>query len=542
LAGVLRFATRLIANGIRTLRLAGRGLDRLSRKRDLWLVIPLGTEPGERSRAAFGASRDASLSILDLLRCLDRASRDPRLAGVLLRFQGMGPHSFAHAAALRRAVDALREADVPVAAWAESLTAPQLWIASGANRLWIPESGAVQLVGLRSEQVFLKDLLDKLDVVPEVVHVGKYKSAGEMATRRSMSVEQREQLEAWQADLFSELVAAIARGRGLEEERVRDLIDNGPYSAASAREAGLIDGFLYRDEIEEELRPLKVASGPDRDVCGLDIHGYLGRVVHDPGWHPVLRSLPHVAYVVATGQVHRGPGRRGIGSKVTSDLLERVRDDDRVRAVVLRVDSPGGDAVASDLLYRAVELTRKEKPVVVSMGDVAASGGYYLAAAADAILIEAGSVTGSIGVVGGKINLEGLYRRLGIGRDAVESSARAGAFSESRGFTPDERAAVKGEMEALYDVFLRRVAEGRKMDLDEVERVAQGRIWSGRQALDVGLVDALGGPLEAMAEAASRAGIGDGERYLLDVHPRRPRLPDLRTLLAGAEARLGIRL
>jgi protease-4 len=371
-----------------------------------------------------------------------------------------------------------------------------------------------------------------------VVHVGKYKSAGEMATRRSMSVEQREQIESWQRDLFGELVAAIARGRGLEEDRVRELIDQGPYSASAAREAGLIDGFLYRDEIEDKLRPLKAASGPDRDVSGLDIHAYLGRAVFDAGWHPLLRSMPHIAYVVATGQIHRGPGRRGIGSQVTSELLERVREDDRVRAVVIRVDSPGGDAVASDLLYRAVELTRKEKPVIVSMGDVAASGGYYLAAAADAILIEAGSVTGSIGVVGGKINLEGLYRRLGIGRDAVESGARAGVFSESRGFTPDERAAVKGEMEALYEVFLKRVAEGRKMDASDVERVAQGRIWSGRQALDVGLVDALGGPLEAIALAVSRASIGDGERYLLDVYPRRPRLPDLRTLLAGAEARL----
>jgi len=297
-----------------------------------------------------------------------------------------------------------------------------------------------------------------------------------------------------------------------------------------------VDGFLYRDELEDALAPLSRGSGPDRDVSFLDLHGYLGRVVADPGWQPLRRGLPRVAYVVATGNVHRGHGRRGIGSVATARLLERLKDDARVRAVVLRVDSPGGDAVASDLLFRAVELTRKEKPVVVSMGEVAASGGYYLAAAADAILAEAGTLTGSIGVVGGKLNLEGLYRRLGIGRDAVESSARSGLFSEARGFTPDERAAVRDEMQALYDVFLDRVSAGRGMEREAVERLAAGRIWSGRKAREVGLVDSLGGPLEALAEAASRGGIDTGARYQLEVHPRRPRLPDLRALLTDSSA------
>ncbi len=536
MAGVSGFASRLLANGVRAARLAPRGLERAARKQALWLVVPLGADLPERPLAPFGVPRDATLSHLDLLRSLARAQADPRLAGVVLRFEGSGPHSFGQAAALRRAVDGLRDAGVPVFAWAESLTAPQLWIASGADKLWLPEAGVVQLIGLRSEQLYLKDLLDQLDVSAEVVHIGRYKSAGEMATRRDMSPEQREQLEAWQSDLFDELVAGIARGRGLGEDEVRDRIDRGPYAAVAAREAGLIDGCLYHDQLEDELRPLALGAGSGRDVGFLDLHRYLAGVVTDPGWRPLLRDLPHVAYVVATGSVHRGAGRRGIGSSSLSGLLERLRDDDRVRSVVLRVDSPGGDAVASDLLFRAVELTRKQKPVVVSMGDVAASGGYYLAAAADAILAEAGTVTGSIGVVGGKINLEGLYRRLGIGRDAVESSARAGLFSETRGFTPDEREAVRDEMQALYDVFLDRVAAGRGLERDAVERVAAGRIWSGRQALAVGLVDALGGPLEALADAASRAGIAAGERYLVDVHPRRPRLPDLRTLLMGVSA------
>lgn len=528
------FASRLFANGVRAGRLAGRGLSRAAKANSLWLLVPLGSELGERSRMVFGPNRDAGYSVLDLLRSLDRAASDPRIAGVLLRFQGTGPARFNHAAALRRRVDRLREAGVPVVAWAESLTAAQLWIASGADTLWLPESGAVHLVGLRTEQFFLKDLLDKLDVEPEVVHVGRYKSAGEVATRRSMSPEQREQVEGWQGDLYRELVEAIAAGRGLTPDEVRDRVDRGPYAAAAAREAGLIDGFLYADELESALRPLSRGDS-SREVAFLDLGAYLAGVVQDPGWRPLLRHLPHVAYVISTGNVQRGTSRRGISSVPMSRLLARLREEDRISGVVLRVDSPGGDAVASDLLYRAVELTAREKPVVISMGEVAASGGYYLAAAAHAIWIEAGSVTGSIGVVGGKVNLEGLYRRLGIGRDAVEMGARAGLFSEARGLTPDERGAIGDEMKALYDVFVKRVAAGRKMDLDAVERVAHGRIWSGRKALDVGLVDCLGGPLEAIDDARRRAGLGDGERYQLDVLPRGSRLPNLRALLLGAE-------
>ena len=534
-APVSGFVSRIFANGLRAARLAGRGLERSARSKALWLSVPLGRGLAERSRATLGANRNVGFTFLDVLRSLDRVAEDPRISGVVLRFQGSGPHRFNQAAAVRRRVDRLREAGVPVVAWAESLTAAQLWIASGATRVWLPESGVVQLVGLRTDQFFLKDLLDKLDVEPEVVHVGRYKSAGEVATRRSMSPEQREQVEAWQSHLYRELVGAIASGRGLEPDAVRERIDRGPYAAAAAREAGLVDGFLYADELEEALRPLSRDGDSSREVAILELAGYLRGVVLDPGWRPLWKHLPRLAYVVATGNVVRGASRSGIGSESMSRLLERVREDAETTGVVLRVDSPGGDAVASDLLYRAVELTAREKPVVVSMGEVAASGGYYLAAAAHAIWIEPGSLTGSIGVVGGKLNLEGLYRRLGIGRDGVEMGARAGLYSDARGFTPDERRAVGDEMQAIYDVFLKRVAAGREMPVEAVERVAQGRIWSGRDALDVGLVDVLGGPLEAIDDARRRAGIGEEERYQLEVLPRRPRLPDVRALLLGAD-------
>jgi protease-4 len=234
--------------------------------------------------------------------------------------------------------------------------------------------------------------------------------------------------------------------------------------------------------------------------------------------------------VVARGAVHRGGGPRGIATEALGGLLEQLRREEAVRGVVLRLESPGGDGVASDLLWRGLSLVAREKPVVVSMGEVVASGGYYLAAAADAVFAEAATITGSIGVVGGKVDLAGLYRRVGIGKEGVERGARAGLLSEARGFTADERAAVQGMLDSVYDTFVERVAEGRKLAPEAVDKAARGRIWSGSRAHSLGLVDELGGPLEALLEVRRRAGLRDDERFLLDLHPRLPTLPGLALL------------
>jgi protease-4 len=235
--------------------------------------------------------------------------------------------------------------------------------------------------------------------------------------------------------------------------------------------------------------------------------------------------------VVARGAIHRGSGHLGIASDRMREILEALRREAAVRGVVLRLESPGGDGLASDLLWREVSLLSREKPVVVSMGDVAASGAYYLAAAADAILAEAGTLTGSIGVVGGKLDAEALLRRLGIAREAVERGARAGLLSATQGFTAAERAAVQAAMQSIYGIFVERVAEGRKLPVEQVEKVAQGRVWSGARARGLGLVDAIGGPLEALAETRRRAGIAEDERVLVEIHPRATPFPGLRSLL-----------
>jgi protease-4 len=230
--------------------------------------------------------------------------------------------------------------------------------------------------------------------------------------------------------------------------------------------------------------------------------------------------------VLAQGSIGRGEGGRGISAEGMGALLDGLREDEAVRGVLLRIDSPGGDALASDLLHRRIEALVDVKPVVVSMGDVAASGGYYMAAAADQIFAEAGTVTGSIGVVGGKLNLEGLYERLGISKDGVQHGARAGLLSEARGFTPDERAAVRREMESMYETFLDRVGAGRQLDRKALDAVAQGRIFSGREAQGRGLVDTLGGPLEALRALEGLAGFSPDEPYALLTLPRPQRLPE----------------
>jgi protease-4 len=474
--------------------------------------------------------RDVPTCLLEALQIIDACGRLPEVSGLLLHLDGLAP-GWSAAQSLRSALVAARSRGVPIVAYAEQLDAESLLVASAATRIYMPPSGRVFLVGVRAESLHLRGLLAAWDVEADVVRIGRHKSAGELFTRDAMSEEQRQQLGELADDLFEGLVDAIAEGRGLAAGAVRDLIDRGPYTAATALEAGLIDGCRYADDLDPPLEALTRAPPSDRPgprrVARVDAR-LLSTAI---GAAPRLRDPLALAYVVAQGNIHRGGGTRGIGSEALSDTLLALRRDPAIRGVVLRIDSPGGDALASDLLWRAVDQVREEKPVVATLGRVAASGGYYLASAADLVLAERTSVTGSIGVIGGKLNLDGLYRRLGIGRDAVERGRRAGMLSEARAFTPDERQAVRGEMEALYATFVDRVARGRGLAADAVHRVAQGRVWSGARATRVGLVDAIGGPLEAIDELRARAGIAPTEPFSLEIHPRLSRLAGLRQLL-----------
>ena len=517
-------ARRVAAGASRALR---HGLDRaLLPRAGLWVRVRL--DAGQSELPGPPRRRDTPTSLLEALLVLHACARDPEVAGVSLV---LAPPlaGWSAALSLRRAVADLGERGVPVAAFAEQLDEASLLVASAATRIFMPETGRVQLVGVRAEGFYLRELLSRIDVVPEVVRIGSHKSAGEMFTREGMSPEQREQLDELVGDIYDALVAGIAEGRGLAPAFVRELIDRGPYTAAAARDVSLIDACVYPDELAERCRALcagSAADGAPPRLMPVDARVYRALRVQ-----PAAGTPGRLAYVVAQGGIHRGTGVRGVASDDLARTLDSLRTDPEVRGVTLRIDSPGGDALASDLLWRAVDRLRREKPVVASLAEVAASGGYYLACAADAIHAEIASVTGSIGVIGGKLNLAGLYRRLGIARDGVERGERAGLLSEARPFTPSERRALRAEMETLYAAFVDRVARGRGLAVDAVARVAEGRVWSGGRAHRIGLVDALGGPLEALAETRRLAGLLPGEQAALELHPRAPRLGGLFHLL-----------
>jgi protease-4 len=484
-----------------------------------WLRVALDAAVPEGPRAAAlpGLGLPSAPPLLGLLEGLAAAERDARVEGVLLRLRG-APVSLAQGLALRRALAALRAAGKPVAVYAERLGTEELLLAAGAERIFVPEAGSVALLGLRLESFFLRGLLDRLGVRAEVVRVGEFKSAAEGLVRHGMSETQRVQLEALLDDLYEVVVSGIADGRGLTPARVRELVDGGPYRAAAAREAGLVDACLFPDEVEAALAEL--AGRPGGEVTLADFPAYHRLRARDPGLRASLREVPRIAYVVASGMVRSGAGAVGVASDVYRALLRRLELDASVRAAVIRVDSPGGDAIASDLLWRSVRRLAAAKPVVASLGAVAASGGYYLASAADAVFAESATLTGSIGVVGGKLDLEGMYEKLGVAREGVERGARAGLLSASRALTPAERSALRADLRAVYELFLERVAEGRRMTRDAVHAVARGRVWSGRRALAEGLVDGLGGPLEALAEARRRAQLGEAEPARVIVLPR----------------------
>lgn len=472
---------------------------------------------------------EAVLPILDVLRVLDRAASDDDVACVVLRLAGP-PGGWSRALTLHRAVLRVRAAGKPVIVWSESYDTGDYVVASAGTHVLLAEAGSVGWTGLRLEGIFLRDLLAKWGVTPDVVRVGAFKSAGEMFTREAYSPEHREQLEALIDEAWRALCAAAGEGRGLDAAAVSALADSGPFTSEAAREAGLIDGTAYPDEIEDRVREWVPALSQADPVPLVDAPAYA--FCHAlPGPVPLVRGLPRIAYQIAQGTVARGRGPRGIRSETLLRMLRRLEEDEAVRAVVLRIDSGGGEVVASDLLWRGVARLAAEKPVIASFGDTAASGAYYLAAGAREIVAEAATLTGSIGVVGGKVDLSGLLERVGVTTDHVERGGRAGLGSATRGFTPDERNAVREGMESAYERFLARVGEGRGIERDALHDLAQGRVWSGSAAREHGLVDSLGGPLEALSRARAAAGLGDRDRVRLDVHPRVSALGGLRELL-----------
>jgi protease-4 len=476
----------------------------------------------------------ASTGLRDAVVRLHRAGDDKKINGVVLRIGGASL-GFGKLNELKSAIAHIRAQGKKVYALVDSAAGSQYQLACACDEIVMPPSGSLMIPGLSAEITFYKGLFDKLGIEADMLQVGKYKGAAEPQTRTGMSKEFREQYEAVIDDYFEQMVGDIADARLLHPKKVKELIDRGLFSAKRAKKAGLIDHVLYQDEFFAQLKgKLKVdevalAQNYGKKKVDTDFSGLAGMMKMMElilGGKPAEKtsSKPKIAIVYAVGVITSGSssvsmfGEQTLGSSTIIKALRKANQDKTVRAIVLRVDSPGGSALASDLIWREIE--RIEKPVIASMGNTAASGGYYISMGCDLIIAEPGTLTGSIGVVGGKLSMGGLYEKLGITTETISRGKNANAFSSTSKFTDAERKVWREMMVETYNQFASKAAKGRKMDRKKMETLAQGRVWTGRMAAKNGLVDRTGTLNDAIAAAKKAAGVKAGDEVEILVLPK----------------------
>lgn len=452
-------------------------------------------------------TRGYSPVMAEVTSALGRAARDEDITGLLLVIDA-APMDWAKLEELRDAVTRFRESGKPVAAWLGGGGSREYLLASAAGTVALAPEGALMVAGVSAEMSFLAGTLDKLGMEADFVHVGRYKSAPESLTRRGPTQPHRDMIEALVDDHYRRLIDTIATARGLTSEAAEAEVDRGLHDAAAARDAGLVDVVDYLPDFAADV------FADDRRT---DLDDYI--LAGTPGRGPRV-ALIHVSGTIVDGESSDGWRGTAAGGHTVSERLRDAAEDPRVDAIVLRVDSPGGSATASDLIWNDVRAARTYKPVVASMSGYAASGGYYVACGADSIFAEPGTLTGSIGVFAGKIDRHGFFEKIGVSREFVSRGENALIFSDREVFTPAQRTLLQAHLDAFYERFLARVGEGRGMDRDAVHAVAQGRVWTGRQARDRGLVDDLGGLDRALDSVRAMLGEPPGRRLVLQTHER----------------------
>ncbi|HKC13894.1 MAG TPA: signal peptide peptidase SppA [Vicinamibacteria bacterium] len=512
-AGVAAVAIGAAAVGALALLLRGsRGRSPFGGS-ESYLALNLTGEVPEMPGSEFGNFFETSApSLRALVESLDRAATDPKVKAVVLRVSVLPDSGWGKVQELRDAITRFRKSGKPAYAHLEFCGNKEYYLATACNKVYAVPGALLDVSGLRAEVTFLRKTLDKLGVEAQFEGVGKYKNAPNQFTESSFTEPHREQTQALLDGLFDQYLAAISAARGKSVAEVRAAVDEGPYTAEDARAAGLVDELLYQDELDARLKSAERVT-PGRYVRSARGFGF--------------DSRPKVALVYAVGEIVSGEsqasglGGEFAGSDTVARAIRQARTDPAIRAIVLRVDSPGGSGTASDVIWREMGLARKAKPVVVSMGDVAASGGYYIAMGGDAIVAQPGTITGSIGVFGGKFSLRGLYDKIGVTKEILTHGRNAALFSEYRPWNEEERGKVRSLMVSFYETFVTKAAQGRHKTYEEVDRIAQGRVWTGAAALKVGLVDRLGGLDVAVAVAKERAKLGKDEDVALVVLPQR---------------------
>jgi len=504
-----------------------------------WGVLQIGGGVVERQVYGLGGGGGGT-ELGKLIERLRAFAKQDKLAGLLLRVEPLGI-SIPDAVELRAAMHELRRAGKPIACHAEDVSNATYLVLTACERIALAPLGQLTISGPAAMPIHVRQLLDKLGVAPDFINIGAYKGAAEPLTRDRPSKEMEEALGAILDGHYQTMVEIIAADRGLAPDAVKGLIDVALFSAEEAKARRLADDVLpfeaFRDAVAKQAWTrvkLTESLSKNKLAAGLALLRFVGAAPPD------RPAGDHVALVYALGNIIDGDGggilgaRREIASHTLVAALRRIAADDSVKAVVLRIDSGGGSAQASELIWRAVAEVRAKKPVVVSMSDVAASGGYYIAAGATKIFAHANTLTGSIGVVGGKLAPGGALGKLGVTTFPMGRGKRATMMASLSPWTDDERATIRRSMEDVYKVFLGRVAAGRGKPVEQIEPLAQGRVWTGAKAKALGLVDEIGGLDAALAEAKRLGGVDAAAD--LELYPPTPTLRDLLHGLGGLAA------
>lgn len=439
------------------------------------------------------------LSLREVIENIEKAATDDGISGIFLDLSAIKA-GMATVEEVRNALLNFKKSGKFIIAYGEVLSQTEYYLATAADKIYIHPTGLAELKGLRSEILFFKGTLDKLGLEPQVFRHGKFKSAVEPFIQDKLSDANREQVRTFLNSFWNHILEGIAKERKMQMSELQQIASNLQVTnAADAKQMKLVDELKYRDEVLEELKTKTEAEAIDK------IH-FVSMERYRDVKSKKERGTDKIAVVYAEGDIVDGNGDEDeVGSVEFSKAIRKARLDERVKAVVLRVNSPGGSALASETIWREVALTKKAKPVIVSMGNLAASGGYYISCDADTIVAQPNTITGSIGVFGLFFNYRNLMNKIGVSVDTVKTAKYADVMSPTRVVTAPESLVIQREIERIYDTFITRVANGRKLSKAQVDSIGQGRVWSGEDAKRIGLVDVLGGLDTAIAIAARKA-------------------------------------
>ncbi len=474
-------------------------------------ITELEIDPG--ISALFPGSEEMTIGLAQLRTVMRRAKDDDQIEGVYLNASTVAA-GFATLDEIRKIIYDFKSSGKWVIAYSDSYSEGAYYVASAADQVYMNPTGQVELNGLSFEVMYYKDLFDKLDIKPQVFRVGDFKSAVEPFMRNTMSDENRLQLTELVNNVYSNMLAGLSESRNIPVDRLKEISSKMLVrNSKQAVEAGLLDSLLYDDEVKALLRE-KLGLEEDASIPFVKYFDYQRA-------KPELKLTPEneIAVIVADGEILPGSARQDVvGSTTIREQIRRARTNDRVKAIVIRVNSPGGSFTASDEMWREVYLASQEKPVIGSMGDYAASGGYYLSMACDTIVAQPNTITGSIGVFSVLFDLSGfLGNKLGVRTEQVQTGEVGDLVTMARPLTTYEKDIWQKQTDEIYDIFVKKAGEGRGRTEDEIRKVASGRVWTGQQALEHGLVDKLGSFDDAIDIAAAAAGVSD--KYSVRFYP-----------------------